>query len=56
LHGRAFDPYFEAAVDATEEAVLSSLLSGRDVTGVGGRTVPALPVADVQRILEGRRA
>ncbi|MEI6372735.1 MAG: P1 family peptidase [Actinomycetes bacterium] len=56
LHGRAFDPYFEAVVDATEEAVLSSLLSGRDVSGVGGRTVPALPVNDVQRILKGHRA
>ena len=56
LHGRDFDPYFEAVVDATEEAVVSSLLAGRDVTGVGGRTVPALPINDVQRILEGHRA
>lgn len=51
LQGRALDPLFEAVVDATEEAVLSSLLAGRDVAGVLGRVVPALPVDRVREIL-----
>ena len=51
LQGRALDPLFEAVVDATEGAVLSSLMAGRAVTGVAGRTVPALPVDRVREIL-----
>ena len=57
MSGRALDPYFEAVVDASEEAVLVSLLSAHDVTGVDGRTIPALPLDQVRRILaEGRHA
>jgi D-aminopeptidase len=57
ISGRALDPYFEAVVDASEEAVLVSLLSAHDVTGVDGRTIPALPLDQVRRILaEGRHA
>ncbi len=55
LTGRALDPYFEAVVDASEEAVLVSLLTAHDVTGVAGRTIPALPVDAVRRILRGGR-
>jgi D-aminopeptidase len=51
LTGRSLDPYFEAAVDAAEEAVLASLLAAHDVTGVEGRTIPALPVDAVRRLL-----
>ena len=55
LTGRALDPYFEATVDAAEEAVLASMLAAHDVTGVEGRTITALPVDAVRRILtEGR--
>jgi D-aminopeptidase len=55
--GRGLDPYFEAVVDAAEEAVLVSLLAAHDVTGVEGRTIPALPVDRLRRILtEGRPA
>ncbi|MBI1376276.1 MAG: S58 family peptidase [Frankiales bacterium] len=54
--GRLLDRYFEAVVDASEEAVLASMLAAHDVTGAHGRTVPALPVDDVRRILaEGRQ-
>jgi D-aminopeptidase len=53
ISGRALDPYFEAVVDAAEEAVLASMLSAHDVTGVDGRTIPALPADRVRRILEG---
>ncbi len=44
VSGRDLDPYFAAAVEATEEAVLNSLLAATTVTGRDGRTVPALPV------------
>ncbi len=55
ITGRGLDPYFEAVVDASEEAVLASMLAAHDVTGVDGRTIPALPVDAVRRILtEGR--
>lgn len=50
--GSALNPYFEAVVDASEEAVLSCLLAAHDVTGVGGNTVPALPYADVAELIE----
>jgi D-aminopeptidase len=53
--GRALDPYFEAVVDASEEAVLASLFAAHDVTGVEGRTIPALPIDDVRRLLGGHR-
>jgi D-aminopeptidase len=37
------NPFFEAAVDATEEAVVNSLWHAEDVTGRDGHTVRALP-------------
>ena len=36
-------PLFEAVLDGVEEAVLNSLLAATTTTGLGGRTVPALP-------------
>ena len=48
---------YDAPEDATEEAVLVSLLAAHDVTGVEGRTIAALPVDELRRILaEGRHA
>jgi D-aminopeptidase len=36
-------PLFQAAIEATEEAVLNSLWAAETMTGFQGRTVPALP-------------
>ena len=47
--GRELDPLFQAAVDATEEAVLCSLWAAVDTTGREGRLVRALPR---ERVLE----
>jgi D-aminopeptidase len=47
VRGRALDPYFAAAVEASEEAVLTSLLAATTTTGRGGRTVEALRIDDV---------
>jgi len=40
---RALDPFFAAAVEATEEAVLNALWAAVDTTGREGRVVRALP-------------
>jgi D-aminopeptidase len=42
---------FEAALDATEEAVYNSLLRAGDATG-NGRTVRALPIDDLRALLK----
>jgi len=42
------DPYFTAVVEATEEAVLNSLVANEEMTGVDGHRSPALPRAVVR--------
>ena len=37
------DPFFEAVVQSTEEAVLNSLVANEDMTGRDGHRTPALP-------------
>lgn len=39
---------FQAAVEASEEAILNSLCMAHTVTGFGGRTVPALPLENLR--------
>jgi D-aminopeptidase len=48
------DPLFQAAVDATEEAVLCSLWAAVDTEGREGRLVRALPREKVVAIYRGR--
>jgi D-aminopeptidase len=45
------NPLFEAAVDATEEAVVNSLWAAQDVTGRDGRVVEALPHDETLELL-----
>ena len=45
------DPLFEAAADAAEEAVLSSLLAARTISGRDGNTTYALPYERLREIL-----
>lgn len=47
----AINPLFAAVMDATEEALLNSLLAARTTTGVHGRTSHALPHAEVLKRL-----
>ncbi len=42
---------FEAALDATEEAVYNSLLKATDTTG-NGRTITAIPIAPLAALLK----
>jgi len=51
--GRALDGYFAAVVEATEEAVLNSLLQAETVSGRDGHTSGALPADELRRVLAG---
>ena len=48
------DPFFEAVVQATEEAVLNALCAAEEMVGVEGRRSPALPHERVQELLRAR--
>jgi L-aminopeptidase/D-esterase-like protein len=47
------DPLFEATVQATEEAIVNSLIAAEDMTGIDGNTVYALPH---DRLMEALRS
>ncbi len=51
ITGRDLDPFFAAAVEATEEAVLNSMLAAPTVTGRDGNTSRGLPAAEVKALL-----
>jgi D-aminopeptidase len=53
ITGSGLDPFFAAAVEATEEAVLTSMLAAPTVTGRDGNTSPGLPGARVRELLAG---
>ena len=37
-------PYFEATVEATEEAIVNAMVAAETMVGINGNTVPALPI------------
>ena len=45
------DPFFAAAVEATEEAIVNALVAAEPMTGVGGAHYPALPHERLREIL-----
>jgi D-aminopeptidase len=47
----ALSPLFEAAADATEEAIDDSLLKAESVTGREGHVAPAIPISRLREIL-----
>jgi D-aminopeptidase len=49
--GSYLDGYFDAVVEATEEAVLNSLLQAQTVTGRDGHTSYRLPADELRKIL-----
>ena len=51
--GSALDDYFAAVVEATEEAVLNSLLQAGTVTGRDGHTSYGLPAGPLRVLLGG---
>ncbi|TYC20406.1 P1 family peptidase [Micromonospora sp. MP36] len=51
------DPFYEACVQAVEEAVVNALVAATDMTGRDGHHVPGLPNARVAELLRaGRRS
>ncbi|RPJ40486.1 MAG: S58 family peptidase [Chloroflexi bacterium] len=48
------DPFFQAAAEATEEAVINALFQAAPVKGPAGQSVPALPVDQVVRVFTAR--
>jgi L-aminopeptidase/D-esterase-like protein len=45
------DPVYEAAVQATEEAIINAMLAARTMTGADDLRVPALPHDELRKIL-----
>ncbi len=56
ISGRGLDPYFAAVVEATEEAVLNSMLAAPTVTGRGGNRSRGLPPDQVRELLAAAAA
>ena len=55
LPSEAISPLFQAVLEATEEAVYNSLLAAETMSG-NGRTVEAIPIEPLRRLLDaGRR-
>jgi D-aminopeptidase len=48
------DPFYEAVVQATEEAVLNSLVANNEMIGRDGHRSPALPRSQVAEIVASR--
>jgi D-aminopeptidase len=44
-------PLFQAAAEATEEAIVNALTAAETTTGRGGRTVHALPLDRLQAVM-----
>ena len=52
LSNDAVSPLFMAAIEATEEAIVNSLLAAETMKGKNGRTVEALPKEKLKEILK----
>jgi len=53
LPNERLDPLFEAVVQATDEAVIDTLIANETMIGRDGHVVPALPHGEVRRLLAG---
>ncbi len=51
ITGKGLDIYFEATVDAAEEAVIASMINATTTSGYQGRTLLALPIDEVRGLL-----
>lgn len=54
LPNASLDPLFDAVVEATEEAILDSMIANETMTGRDGRTSVALPHAELMAIMRRR--
>ena len=51
LSDDVIDPVYEAAVQATEEAIINAMLAARTMTGANWYRVPALPHEELRQVL-----
>lgn len=56
LNNDSMSPLFQAAIEATEEAIINSLFAAETMTGNDGRVVKALPVDQVLEIMRKHNA
>ncbi len=49
------DPLYQAAVEATEEAIVNALCMATDMVGVDGHFAPAIPLDDLREIYAGHK-
>jgi D-aminopeptidase len=52
LPNESLDDFFEATVQATEEAIVNALIAAKTMTGIDGHTVNALPHDQLREILK----
>ena len=52
LHNDRMSPLFLATIEATEEAILNSLVAAQTMTGFKGRKIEALPMKRIKEIFE----
>lgn len=52
IPNRHIDPFFDAAAEAVEEAILNTLTAAETMTGYKGRTVYALPLDMLQQVMK----
>ena len=52
LPNDAMGPISEATVQATEDAIVNAMVAARDMTGVSGHTVIALPHDGLKQTLQ----
>ncbi|MCO5142567.1 MAG: P1 family peptidase [Oligoflexia bacterium] len=50
----AVNPIYQAAIEATEEAIINSLCASSDMKGRGNKLCPALPLDDIKKIFSER--
>jgi len=55
LQNDHMDPFFEAVVEATEEAILNALTAAETMTGLQGHTAYALPLERLQEVMHQYR-
>ncbi len=53
LNDQHINPLYEAAIEATEEAILNALCTAHDMTGVNNHLAPALPVDKMVKMWNG---
>lgn len=56
LRNSWMDPIFAAAVESAEEAIINAMVAAETMTGIDGRTVPAIPHDRLRAILAARES